>query len=77
MDLHTAPGRSPSTEQMAAVISLAAVTVAWVSGLAGMERSAAIWPYESPASTAGEKAAPSSANRLATSSSEKVFGLVP
>ena len=55
---HTASGLFPSTEQMAAVISFAAATTAWVSGEAGLVRSPAIWSCETPARTAGEKPAP-------------------
>ena len=38
----TGAGRSPSTAQMVAVISLAEATMAWVMGLVGMARSATI-----------------------------------
>ena len=38
------------------MISLAAVTTAWVSGLAGVSRSPAIWPCDSPARHAGGEA---------------------
>jgi len=54
----TAPGLSWSTAQMDAVIWLAAVTTAWVSGLVGVARSPAIWLCESPARTPGVKLAP-------------------
>ena len=49
---------SPSTAQMQAVIWLAAVTTAWVNGLAGVSRLPAIWLCDSPASTGGAKLAP-------------------
>ena len=61
MRVHTAAGRWPVTVQMAAVISLAEATMAWVTGLVGIGQVGGdLGLAQSPPSTEGEKLDPTS-----------------
>ena len=61
---------------MAALISLADPMTAWVSGLVGDVRTAATWLWVIPANAGGAKLLPLRTQRLPTSSSAKLVGLL-